>query len=217
MSLTRAQPGPGCYVPCAVDIGVHAAVHGADRASLPRAHAFLAALVAGDAGVPGVHEYDSPLSFCRFSGDLNWQTTDVENFPGFPDGILGPELMDSLRKQRRSVSARKFATNAGESFGRVLANRCTWSGITSHATIRHSCSAALASISSRNRTATGPVSTCLRYLGHQATCRPMSYTPAAETCTSRAIRLVYQQHLSNRGRERGIPLPPQDGSPSARF
>ncbi|KIH98753.1 thioredoxin reductase [Streptomonospora alba] len=48
------------------------------------------------------------------AGGALMNTTDVENFPGFPDAIMGPDLMDNLRKQAERFGTELVADDVTE-------------------------------------------------------------------------------------------------------
>src|ERR687897_1754110 len=45
-------------------------------------------------------------------GGLLQQTTDVENYPGYPDGVMGPEMMQQFRDQAERFGTRFITEDA---------------------------------------------------------------------------------------------------------
>jgi thioredoxin reductase (NADPH) len=65
------------------------------------------------------------------SGGALMTTTEVENFPGFPDAVLGPDLMDNMRKQAERFGAELLTDDASrvELTGEV---KTVWVGETAY-------------------------------------------------------------------------------------
>lgn len=64
-----------------------------------------AAIYAGRANLSPLVIEGEPSSTSDQPGGQLMLTTDVENFPGFPEGIMGPELMSNFRSQAQKFGA----------------------------------------------------------------------------------------------------------------
>jgi len=90
---------------------------GGDRPDEPREVIIIGSGPAGyTAAIYAARARMHPLVFegSVTAGGALMNTTDVENFPGFPDGVMGPDLMDNLRGQAERFGAELVADDVVE-------------------------------------------------------------------------------------------------------
>ena len=70
----------------------------------------------------------APLMIEGFAwGGLLQQTTDVENYPGYPKGVMGPEMMQDLRDQAERFGTRFITDDATKIELETRRAPCMWS------------------------------------------------------------------------------------------